>query len=71
MRKRISGIKYKRSQEKYKLRVKQLEELIKINYRLKNTELYKKLGISETEFYRTYAESAREVKKYYKSIALF
>lgn len=57
----------KEREEKLKL----LEELVKNNYNLKNKIIYERLKISKANFYKVYADKAKELKKKYKSQSLF
>lgn len=71
MRKRKSGIKYKSCEKKREKRLSLLQELCRINYKIKNVELIEKLGISKTEFYRNYKELANKWRKENSKEALF
>lgn len=71
MRNRKKGIKYKACNMKREKRLSLLQELCRINYRITNIELIKKLGISKTEFYRNYKELANKWRKENSKEALF
>lgn len=71
MRNRKKGIKYKSCEKKREKRLSLLQELCRINYKIKNVELIKKLGISKTEFYRNYKELANKWRKENSKEALF
>ena len=69
MRKR--GVKYKASTKKREKRLSFLQELCRVNYRITNIELIKKLGISKTEFYRNYKDLANKWREENSKEALF
>lgn len=71
MRKRKKGIKYKACEKKREKKISLLQELCRINYKIKNVELIKKLGISKTEFYRNYKDLADKWKEENSKEALF
>lgn len=71
MRTRKSGIKYKTYERKREKRISLLQELCRINYKITNIELIKKLGISKTEFYRNYKELANKWREENSKEALF
>lgn len=54
MRIRKSGICYKKAARKRKKKMAELERLCRINYKIENSVLIERLGISKTEFYRNY-----------------
>lgn len=68
---RKKGIKYKVCEEKKKKRLSFLQELCRVNYRITNIELIKKLGISKTEFYRNYKDLANKWREENSKEALF
>lgn len=70
-RERKTGVKYKASEEKKKKNFKILDNIIYINYKISNKDLICKIGISETEFYRTYAKKVKEIKNKYAKQSLF
>lgn len=71
MRKRKKGMRYKACEKKREKRISLLQELCRINYRITNVELIKKLGISKTEFYRNYKELANNWREENSKEALF
>ncbi len=71
MRARKRGIVYKTCEKKKKKRLSLLKELCRINYKITNIELIKKLGISKTEFYRNYKELANKWREENSKEALF
>lgn len=72
MRTRKSGITYKKSENKKKLKLERLQKLVYSNFNLTNKELASKLEISEKEFYRSkYNLVANELRKKFKSQSLF
>lgn len=71
MRSRKKGIKYKACGKKREKKISLLCELCRINYKIKNVELIKKLGISKTEFYRNYKELADKWREENSKEALF
>ena len=71
MKERKSGITYKKSSRKRIKKMTELEKLCRINYKIENKTLIKKLGISKTEFYRNYKKRADELRKINSQEALF
>ena len=71
MKKRKSGIKYRACEKKREKRLSLLQELCRVNYRIKNVELIEKLEISKTEFYRNYKELANKWREENSKEALF
>ncbi|MCF2627624.1 hypothetical protein I6E36_05950 [Fusobacterium mortiferum] len=71
MRKRKKGMRYKSCEKKREKKISLLQELCRINYKIKNIELIKKLGISKTEFYRNYKELANKWREENSKEALF
>ncbi|MBC2855467.1 hypothetical protein H3N56_03025 [Cetobacterium sp. 2A] len=69
---RVSGVKYRKSQNKIKQRYKKLESLVYINFNLTNKDLAEKIGVSENEFYRgKYNLLANSLRDKYKQQSLF
>lgn len=64
-------MRYKSCEKKREKKISLLQELCRINYKIKNIELIKKLGISKTEFYRNYKELANKWREENSKEALF
>lgn len=71
MRNRKSGIVYKACEKKRAKRLSLLQELCRINYKIDNKTLMKRLNISKTEFYRNFKKLADKYRKNNKCEALF
>lgn len=50
---------------------KKIDEIVRNNYNTKNKVIYERLKISKANFYRTYAEKTKKLKKKYRSQSLF
>lgn len=62
---------YSKAEEKHQLRLKKLRRAIEGNYRITNTKLIEKLGVSKATFYNKYSKEAERLKEQYKNMALF
>lgn len=71
MRDRKTGITYKKSTRKRKKKMAELERLCRINYKIENSILIERLGISKTEFYRNYKKKADELRNINSQESLF
>lgn len=71
MRIRKSGIKYKACTKKREKRLSLLQELCRVNYKIDNKTLMKRLNISKTEFYRNFKKLADKYRENNKCEALF
>lgn len=71
MRIRKSGIKYKACTKKREKRLSFLQELCRVNYKIDNKTLMKRLNISKTEFYRNFKKLADKYRENNKCEALF
>lgn len=49
----------------------ELERLCRVNYKIENSILIERLGISKTEFYRNYKKRADELRKINSKESLF
>lgn len=71
MKERKSGITYKKSSRKRIKKMAELERLCRIDLRIDNNTLIKKLSISKTEFYRNFKKKADELRKINSKESLF
>lgn len=71
MKERKSGITYKKATRKRKKKMAELERLCRVNYKIENSILIERLGISKTEFYRNYKKKAGELRKINSQESLF
>lgn len=71
MKERKSGITYKKATRKRKKKMAELERLCRVNYKIENSILIERLGISKTEFYRNYKKKADELRKINSQESLF
>jgi len=71
MRIRKSGICYKKSTKKREKKMKELERLCRIDWKIENSSLIKKLDVSKTEFYKNYKKRADELRKINSKESLF
>lgn len=70
-RERSKTCAYSKAEAKHQSRLKKLRSTIEGNYRITNTTLIEKLGVSKATFYNKYKDEAERLRKHYKSIALF
>lgn len=63
--------KYRKCQQKEKEIRSEIQKLIYGNYKIKNQEIIKKVGISKAIFYRKYSEEVKKLREKYQSQALF
>ncbi|BBA50950.1 hypothetical protein FV113G1_12990 [Fusobacterium varium] len=71
MKQRKTGITYKKSSRKRIKKMAELERLCRIDWRIDNNTLIKKLSISKTEFYRNFKNKADELRKINSKESLF
>lgn len=63
--------KYRKCQQKEKQIRIEIQKLIYGNYRIKNQEIIRKMGISKAIFYKKYSEEVKRLREKYQSQALF
>lgn len=62
---------YKKCSDRKDKLFKEIDVILRSNYKITNEKLFEKLEISKATFYKNYAEYARKLRKIYKSQSLF